>query len=333
MYNVAIVGATGLVGKELISTLETRNFPVKNLDLYASLKSSGTRLQYKDSSIMVRPIEKSTDQKYDFAFFSAGESISKEWAPKFAALGARVIDNTNAFRMNPNVALVVPEVNPNSLKTFKNKYIIANPNCSTIQLVVALKPLDLHAKIRRVVVSTYQSVSGMGKEAIDELSSQIVSILNFKEVTPKVFPHQIAFNLIPHIDSFDKDDYTKEEMKMIRETSKIMGRYIPLTATCVRVPTFACHAESVNIEFEKSITPAEAKSILRKAPGIKIVDDIANNQYPLNTTSTTFDDTFVGRIREDKSVKHGLNLWIVSDNLRKGAALNAIQIAEHLSTN
>lgn len=330
MPKIAVVGATGLVGKEILSILQERKFPVDDIVLFASAKSEGIEVKFNTKTYKVRPTESFKDEKFDFAFFSAGGSVSKEWVPKFAKAGAVVIDNTNAFRMDPDVPLVVPEVNPKAALEYKKKNIISNPNCSTIQMVAALKPLDDEAKIKRVVVSTYQATSGAGKEAMEELSTQVRYLLNGKESAPEIFPHQIAFNCIPHIDVFEDNAYTREEMKMIKETSKIMGRDIPLTATCVRVPVFASHSESINIEFEEYITPDRVRSILSQAPGIKVMDDPGNNLYPLNVFAGTKDETFVGRIRKDESVDSGINMWVVSDNLRKGAALNAVQIAELL---
>jgi aspartate-semialdehyde dehydrogenase len=330
MSRIAIVGATGLVGQEILSILEERKFKIKELLLFASEKSKNKTVKFKNTVVKIIPLSEFNNlknKKFDFAFFSAGGKISQKWVPKFTKYSSLVIDNTNTFRMDPNVPLIVPEINPEMISLAKRN-IIANPNCSTIELVMALYTLDKEATIKRVVVSTYQSVSGAGKSAIDELSEQSLNILNSKKITKKVFPHQIAFNCIPHIDVFEKNSYTKEEMKMILETSKIMGKKINLTATCVRVPVFFSHSLSVNIEFKNAISPKKAKLTLEKAPNVKVIDNIRENSYPLAINASRKNLTFVGRIREDKSVKHGLNLWIVSDNLRKGAALNAVQIAE-----
>ena len=317
-YNVAILGIRGAVGQEFYKILKQRNFPVGKLKL---LSTSDV-----NESIDGIPIEKVNEHSFDgmdFGLFSPGAEISKIWAPVAAKAGCVVIDNTSQFRMDKNVPLVVPEVNPNDIK--KHKGIIANPNCSTIQMVVALKPLHDYAKIKRVVVSTYQSVSGAGSEAIQELKEQVSNAAS----KPKKFQHRIAFNLIPQIDVAMDNHYTKEEMKMVNETKKIMGdQSIKVTATCVRVPVYFAHSESVNIETSKKLSRAKAIALLKKAPGVKVIDDLPKSQYPLPLDAAGKDDTFVGRIREDETIKNGLNLWIVSDNIRKGAALNAIQIAE-----
>ncbi|OGX24838.1 MAG: aspartate-semialdehyde dehydrogenase [Omnitrophica WOR_2 bacterium RIFCSPHIGHO2_01_FULL_48_9] len=319
-YNVAILGIRGAVGQEFYKILKQRNFPVNKLRLLSTSDVS--------DKIDGIPIEKVNEHSFDdmqIGLFSPGAEISKLWAPIAAKAGCVVIDNTSQFRMDKNVPLVVPEVNPQDIK--KHKGIIANPNCSTIQMVVALKPLHDYAKIKRVVVSTYQSVSGAGSEAIAELQEQSKN----PSLPPKKFLHPIAFNLIPQIDVAQSNHYTKEEMKMVNETKKIMGdNSIKVTATCVRVPVFFAHSESVNIETKKKITRAKAIQLLRKAPGVAVVDDLAKSEYPLPLQAAGKDDTFVGRIREDETIKNGLNLWIVSDNIRKGAALNAIQIAEIL---
>jgi aspartate-semialdehyde dehydrogenase len=333
-YNVAVVGATGAVGNEMIATLEQRKFPIKKLTLLASARSVGKTLTYKGEEIPVDELTENSFKGIDIGLFSPGGAISTKFAPIAAAAGCVVIDNTAAFRMDPDVPLVVPEVNAHAIKDYKKKGIISNPNCSTIQMVVVLKPLHDAAKIKRVVVSTYQAVSGTGKKAIDELEKQVLAIYNGKDVESKVYPYQIAFNCLPQIDVFLENGYTKEEMKMVNETKKIMeDNSIQVTATTVRVPVFYGHSESVNIEFEKPISPDEARRILEKAPGVKVVDDPSNKKYPLAIYAAGKDDTFVGRIRSDESIPYGLNMWIVADNIRKGAALNAVQIAEVLIGN
>ncbi len=330
-YTVAVAGATGAVGNEMIKTLEQRKFPVKTLKLLASSRSVGKTLSFRGEEIKVEELNENSFKGVDIGLFSPGGSVSLKFAPIAAASGCIVIDNTSAFRMDPDVPLVVPEVNEDAIKNYKTKGIIANPNCSTIQMVVVLKPLHDAAKIKRVVVSTYQAVSGTGQKAIRELEQQILAIYGNKKVENKVYPYQIAFNCLPHIDSFIENGYTKEEMKMVNETKKIMeDDSIAVTATTVRVPVFFGHSESVNIEFEREITPDEARKILSKAPGVKVVDDPSKNLYPLAIHAAGKDDTFVGRIRKDESIAHGLNMWIVADNIRKGAALNAVQIAEVL---
>jgi aspartate-semialdehyde dehydrogenase len=330
-YNVAVVGATGAVGNEMVSTLEKRKFPIKKLTLLASARSIGKTLTYRGEDIPVDELTEDSFKGIDIGLFSPGGAVSTKFAPIAAASGCVVIDNTSAFRMEPDIPLVVPEVNEHAIARYKNRGIIANPNCSTIQMVVVLKPLHDAAKIKRVVVSTYQAVSGTGKKAIHELEQQVLAIYNNKRVENKVYPWQIAFNVLPHIDSFLENGYTKEEMKMVNETRKIMeDDSIKVTATTVRVPVFYGHSESVNIEFEKDLSPDKARKLLKKAPGIKVVDDPAKNKYPLAIHAAGRDDTFVGRIRRDESVPHGLNLWVVADNIRKGAALNAVQIAEVL---
>jgi aspartate-semialdehyde dehydrogenase len=331
-FNVAVVGATGAVGNEMIETLQQRKFPVKNLKLLASERSLGVSLSYKGQDVPVDVLKEDSFKGIQIALFSAGGSVSEKFAPIAASDGCVVIDNTNAFRMDPGVPLVVPEVNAHAIKDYRKRGIIANPNCSTIQMVVALKPLHDAARIKRVVVSTYQAVSGTGKKAIHELEAQVCALLNNQEIEKKVYPHQIAFNCLPQIDVFLENGYTKEEMKMVNETKKIMeDQTIQVTATTVRVPVFYCHSESVNVEFERELTPEAARKLLAKAPGVKVVDDPKKNLYPLAIYAAGKDDTFVGRIRKDESVKYGLNLWIVADNIRKGAALNAVQIAEILA--
>ena len=328
-YIVAVVGATGAVGNEMIATLEQRNFPVEKLRLFASERSEGKTLEFQGNEIPVENLNESSFKGIDIALFSAGAERSKIWAPVAAKSGCVVVDNSSQWRMDPEVPLVVPEVNSHDLKWHKG--IIANPNCSTIQMVVVLKPIHDAAKIKRVVVTTFQSVSGTGKKAMDELLQQTTDILNFKEAKCNVYPHQIAFNVLPHIDKFLENGYTKEEMKMVNETIKIMGdNSIRLTATTVRVPVFRCHSESLNIETEKKITANEVRAVLSKAPGIVVFDAPEKNVYPLPVDVAGKDETYVGRIRADESIENGINMWIVADNLRKGAALNAVQIAEKL---
>ena len=330
-YNVAVVGATGAVGNEMVATLEHRKFPVKKLTLLASSRSIGKSLTFNGKDIPVDELKEDSFKGIDIGLFSPGGAVSLKFAPIAAASGCVVIDNTSAFRMEPDIPLVVPEVNAHAVKDYKNRGIIANPNCSTIQMVVVLKPLHDAAKIKRVIVSTYQAVSGTGKKAIHELEQQVLAIYNNNKIEHKVYPHQIAFNCLPHIDAFLENGYTKEEMKMVNETKKIMEDYsIKVTATTVRVPVFYGHSESVNVEFEKDLSPEKARRILKKAPGVKVVDNPSKNQYPLAIYAAGKDETFVGRIRRDESVTHGLNMWIVADNIRKGAALNAVQIAEVL---
>jgi aspartate-semialdehyde dehydrogenase len=328
-YTVAVVGATGAVGTEMLAVLEERKFPVEHILPLASSKSAGDEVTFQGKSVVVKLLTKDSFQGVDIALFSAGGDVSKEYAPIAAKAGAVVIDNSSAWRMDPQVPLVVPEVNPHDIA--KHQGIIANPNCSTIQMVVALKPLHDVAKITRIVVSTYQSVSGTGKEAMDELAEQCRQLLTFGDITPKVYPHQIAFNCLPHIDDFLPSGYTKEEMKMVNETRKIMGDpSIGVSATTVRVPVFVSHAESINIETEKKLSADEARAILSIAPGVQLFDDPSRGVYPLQLDAVGTDAVFVGRIREDDSIPKGLNLWVVADNLRKGAALNAVQIAEEL---
>jgi aspartate-semialdehyde dehydrogenase len=330
-YNVAVVGATGAVGNEMVATLEQRKFPVKKLTLLASARSIGKSISYRGEEIPIDELKEDSFKGIDIGLFSPGGAVSTKFAPIAAASGCVVIDNTSAFRMDPDIPLVVPEVNEHAIARYKKRGIIANPNCSTIQMVVVLKPLHGAAKIKRVVVSTYQAVSGTGKKAIHELEQQVLAIYNNKRIENKVYPWQIAFNVLPHIDSFLENGYTKEEMKMVNETKKIMeDDSIKVTATTVRVPVFYGHSESVNIEFDKDISPDKARRLLKKAPGVKVVDDPAKNKYPLAIHAAGRDETFVGRIRRDESVPYGLNMWVVADNIRKGAALNAVQIAEVL---
>ena len=330
-YNVAVVGATGAVGHEMMAILEEREFPVGKLIPLASGRSEGRKVEFKGDSITVKKLDKDSFKNVDIALFSAGGSVSEEFGPIAASAGAVVIDNSSAFRMDKDIPLVVPEVNPEKIAMFKNKGIIANPNCSTIQMVVCLKPIHDVAKIKRIVVSTYQATSGAGRQAMEELFNQTLAICQQKEIVIEKFPAQIAFNCIPQIDVFLENGYTKEEMKMVKETKKIMGDdSIRVTATTVRIPVFFGHSESVNIETEKKITVKEVTKILKSAPGVKVVDDPSKKKYPMPLDAAGKDDTFVGRIREDESIENGINLWIVSDNIRKGAALNAVQIAEIL---
>jgi len=330
-YSVAIVGATGAVGEQMREVLEQREFPVGELRLLASERSAGQFLPFKDQHLRVEVLNEDSFKGIDIGLFSAGGSVSAKFAPVAVAASAVVIDNTGHFRMEPDIPLVVPEVNAQQIANYKTRGIISNPNCSTIQMVVALKPIHDAARIKRVVVSTYQSVSGAGRRAMEELSQQVVALFNGRELKKEKFPHQIAFNCIPHIDVFADGGYTKEELKMINETRKILGEpSLGVTATTVRVPVFCSHSESVNIETEKKLTVADVKALLREAPGVIVADDPEHNVYPMAIAATGEDATFVGRIREDNSIPNGLHLWVVSDNLRKGAALNAVQIAEIL---
>ncbi|MBW2599631.1 MAG: aspartate-semialdehyde dehydrogenase [Deltaproteobacteria bacterium] len=330
-YNVAVVGATGVVGTEMISTLERRNFPVKEIILLASERSLGRELTFRGRDYPVRVLNEDSFKGVEIGLFSAGGSISQRFAPVAAKEGCVVIDNTSAFRMEPDIPLVIPEVNPEDIRAYGTRRIIANPNCSTIQMVVALKPIYDVVGIKRIVVSTYQAVSGTGKDAIEELVGQTKALLTLKEVETKVYPHRIAFNCLPHIDVFLDNGYTKEEMKMVNETRKILKTpSMAITATTVRVPVFYGHSESVNIETERKITPDEVREILSNAPGVTVIDNPDLSEYPLASDAAGKDDTFVGRIREDESIPNGINMWIVADNIRKGAALNAVQIAEIL---
>lgn len=328
---VAVVGATGLVGEEMMRVLAEREFPVKTLVPLASERSAGKTVQFGGKTIDVQTLGPDSFKGVDVALFSAGGSVSQEYGPIAAAAGAVVIDNSSVFRMEADIPLVVPEVNPQALNVLPKRRIIANPNCSTIQMVVVLKPIHDAAKIKRVVVSTYQSVSGAGKEAIDELTTATRALFAGEDFEPSVFPHRIAFNCLPQIDVFQPDGYTKEEQKMISETCKILGDdSIKVTATTVRVPVYYGHSESVNIETEKPLSAETARAFLERAPGVVVVDDPAELVYPLASECAGRDEVFVGRIRNDPTVKHGLNCWIVSDNIRKGAATNAVQIAELL---
>jgi aspartate-semialdehyde dehydrogenase len=334
-YNIAIVGATGAVGLEILKILDERRFPVKSLHLYASPGSVGRTLKFKGVRFKVKGLKRDSFEGIDFAFFSAGSAVSRKWVSIAVKSGAVVIDNTSAFRMDKNVPLVVPEVNAHTLKAHKG--IIANPNCATIQLVVALKPLHDYARIKRVVVTTFQSVSGAGLRALNEMKQQSKSLLRIPHspFRNRIFPHQIAFNVIPQIpqsDAFETGGYTGEETKVINETKKIMGDYsIKVTSTCVRVPVYRGHSESVNIETAKPLSVLKARELLKKAAGVKLMDDVSQELYPTPAETAGRDAVYVGRIRKDDTVKNGLNLWVVSDNIRKGAALNAVQIAEILA--
>src|SRR6266480_3707368 len=329
-YKVALVGATGNVGREMLNILDERKFPADEVVALASRRSVGVEVSYGDRTLKVKALEHYDFSDVDICVMSAGGSGSKEWSPKIGAAGAVVIDNSYAWRIDPYVPLIVPEVNADAVASFTKKNIIANPNCSTAQLVVALKPLHDKATITRVVVATYQSVSGAGKEAMDELFTQTKSVYTLDEITPKKFSKRIAFNVIPHIDVFIDDGFTKEEWKMVAETKKILDPKIKLVATCVRVPVFIGHAEAVSIEFEEPISADEAREVLRSAPGCLVIDKREPGGYVTPFESAGEDATYISRVREDPTVENGLVLWCVSDNLRKGAALNAVQIAECL---
>ncbi|HCF05302.1 MAG TPA: aspartate-semialdehyde dehydrogenase [Desulfomicrobiaceae bacterium] len=326
---VAVVGATGAVGREMLDTLARRHFPAAEVRAFASARSAGTLVPFGNTELTVEELTEASFAGIDLALFSAGGSTSEKFAPHAVAAGCVVVDNSSAWRMDPQVPLVVPEVNPDDLAWHKG--IIANPNCSTIQMVVVLKPLHDVARIKRVVVSTYQAVSGTGQKAIAELERQVRELFNGQEPTVTVYPHRIAFNCLPHIDVFLENEYTKEEMKMVLETKKIMGDdSIRVTATTVRVPVFYGHSESVNIETEKKLSAKEARAILSQAPGVRVLDNPGEKIYPMAILAAGQDDTLVGRIREDETIPCGLNMFIVADNIRKGAALNAVQIAEEL---
>src|SRR4249920_1728800 len=329
-YKVAVVGATGNVGREMLNILDERKFPADEVVVLASRRSVGVEVSYGDRTLKVKALEHYDFSDVDICLMSAGGEVSKQWSPRIGAQGAVVIDNSSAWRMDPDVPLIVPEVNAASVEGFRKKNIIANPNCSTAQLVVALKPLHDHATIRRVVVATYQSVSGAGKEAMDELFAQTRAVFVSDPVETRKFPKRIAFNVIPHIDTFLDDGFTREEWKMVVETKKILDPKIKLVATCVRVPVFIGHSEVVNIEFEYPISADEARELLRNAPGVLVIDKREAGGYATPYEAAGEDATYVSRIREDATVENGLALWCVSDNLRKGAALNAIQIAECL---
>jgi len=331
-YKVAVVGATGVVGHEILNILAEREFPADEVVALASSRSIGKDVGYGEKTLQVKVLEHYDFAGTDIALFAAGSGVSKEYAPKAADAGCVVIDNSSYFRMDPKVPLIVPEVNGDAVAGYSKRNIIANPNCSTAQLMVALKPLHDVATIKRVVVSTYQSVSGAGNDAMDELFSQTRAIFVNDEVKPDQFTKQIAFNVIPHIDVFMKDGSTKEETKMVQETHKILDPDIALTATCVRVPVFVGHSEAVNIEFENAMTPGKAREILRAAPGCMVVDKQEDGGYVSPVECVGEYATYISRIRKDPTVDNGLSIWVVSDNLRKGAALNAVQIAEILGT-
>ncbi|MGJ3262443.1 MAG: aspartate-semialdehyde dehydrogenase [Salinarimonas sp.] len=329
-YKVAVVGATGNVGRVMLDILSERAFPADEVVAVASRRSQGVEVSFGDRTLKTRALDTFDFSSVDICLMSAGGDVSKEWSPKIAAQGCVVIDNSSAWRMDQDVPLVVPEVNAAAVEGFRKKGIIANPNCSTAQLVVALKPLHDAATITRVVVATYQSVSGAGKEGEEELDRQTRAVYSLQEFAPKTFSKRIAFNLIPHIDVFMEDGSTKEEWKMVAETKKILDPKIKLTATCVRVPVFVSHSEAVNVEFERPITADEARAILRSAPGVMVIDKHEPGGYVTPHEATGEDATYVSRIREDITVENGLSFWCVADNLRKGAALNAVQIAEAL---
>jgi len=329
-YKIAIVGATGNVGREMLDILDERGFPADEVVALASRRSLGTEVSFGDRTLKVKVLDNFDFSGTDICLMSAGGAVSQEWSPKIAAQGCVVIDNSSAFRMDPNVPLIVPEVNADAIEGFRKRNIIANPNCSTAQLVVALKPLHDKARIKRCVVSTYQSVSGAGKDAMDELFTQTRAVFVSDPVEAQVFSKRIAFNAIPHIDAFLDDGFTKEEWKLMVETKKILDPKIKLVATCVRVPVFVSHSEAVTIEFEEELTADDAREILREAPGCLVIDKREDGGYITPYEAAGDDATYISRIREDPTVEHGLVMWIVSDNLRKGAALNAVQIAELL---
>ncbi|PHP68584.1 aspartate-semialdehyde dehydrogenase [Zhengella mangrovi] len=329
-FKIAVVGATGNVGREMLNILEERGFPADEVVPLASRRSVGQEVSYGDKTLKVKALDSYDFSDTDICLMSAGGSISKEWSPKIGAQGCVVIDNSSAWRYDADVPLVVPEVNPDAVEGFRRKNIIANPNCSTAQLVVALKPLHDAATIKRIVVSTYQSVSGAGKEGMDELFNQTRAVFVSDPVESKKFTKRIAFNVIPHIDVFMEDGYTKEEWKVLAETKKMLDPKIKVTCTAVRVPVFIGHSESVNLEFEKPITADEARDILREAPGCQVIDKHEDGGYITPHESAGEDATYISRIREDATIENGLNMWVVSDNLRKGAALNTVQIAELL---
>ncbi len=329
-YKVAVVGATGNVGREMLNILEELNFPVDEMHAIASRKSKGVEVSWGDKTLKCQDLESFDFSTVDLVLMSAGSKVSKEWSEKIGKAGPIVIDNSSAFRMDPDVPLIVPEVNPDAIRKATKKNIIANPNCSTAQLVVALKPLHDAAKIKRCVVSTYQSVSGAGKEGMDELWTQTKAIYGLGDARPKVFAKQIAFNVIPFIGSFLDDGYTDEEAKMWKETHKILDPDIKLTVTCVRVPVFVGHSESVTVEFERALPADEARALLREAPGVLVIDKQEADGFITPVDAAGEHAVYVSRIRKDHTVEHGLSLWVVSDNLRKGAALNAVQIAQLL---
>lgn len=330
--NVAVAGATGAVGNQMIACLQERDFPINKIKFLASGRSAGREIRFRGDMVTVEELTEDSFKGMDIAIFSAGGGPSEKFAPAAAKDGCVVVDNSSQWRMDPDVPLVVPEVNPHAIADYTKKGIIANPNCSTIQMVVPLYPIHKRCKIKRIVVSTYQAVSGTGKKAIDELYDQTRAMINFLDCEKNVYPHRIAFNCLPHIDKFMDNGYTKEEMKMLNETRKIMeDDGIGVTATTVRVPVFFSHSESVNIETRDHISATEVRELLEKAPGVKVMDDPTNNVYPLATDAAGKDLTLVGRIREDKSIENGIDMWIVADNIRKGAATNAVQIAEVLA--
>jgi len=331
-FNVAVAGATGAVGNQMITCLEERNFPVRSVKFLASSRSAGRRLRFRGDLVEVEELTENSFKDVDIALFSAGGDTSKKFAPFAAKDGCVVVDNSSAWRMDSEVPLVVPEVNPHAVAQYTNKGIIANPNCSTIQMVVPLNPIHKKCGIKRIVVSTYQAVSGTGKKAIDELFDQTRAMINFIDYKINVYPHRIAFNCLPHIDVFLDNGYTKEEMKMVDETRKIMEDYtMGITATTVRVPVYFSHSESINIETREHVSADEVRSLLENEPGIKVVDDPKKNIYPLAIDAAGQDLTFVGRIRDDESIPNGINMWVVADNIRKGAATNTVQIAEILA--
>ncbi len=330
-YHVALAGATGAVGNEMLQILEEQEFPVASLKLLASSRSAGKTLDFRGESLHVEELRDDSFEGVDIALFSAGAAASRQFAPAAAESGCVVIDNSSGWRMDPEVPLVVPEVNPHAVADYRRKGIIANPNCSTIQMVVVLKPIYDAAGIERVVVSTYQAVSGTGKNAMKELTEQTRNLLTFQEVTAEVYPHRIAFNCFPHIGSFLENGYTEEEMKMVHETHKIMeDPNIRVSATTVRIPVFYGHSEAVNIQTERKLSAKEARVLLFQAPGVRVMDNPDERIYPMPSEAAGINDTLVGRIREDISIENGLDLWIVADNIRKGAALNTVQIAELL---
>ena len=330
-YKVVVVGATGNVGREMLNILDERQFPVDEIAVLASRKSLGTECSFGDKTLKTKDLDTFDFTGWDIAFFAVGSDATKTYAPIAASQGCIVIDNSSLYRYDPDVPLVVPEVNPEAVEGYAKKNIIANPNCSTAQMVVALKPLHDRARIKRVVVSTYQSVSGTGKDAMDELWNQTKGMfVPGQEVAPSVYPKQIAFNVIPHIDVFMEDGSTKEEWKMVAETKKILDPSVKVTATCVRVPVFVGHSEAINIEFEDFLDEEEARDILREAPGVMVVDKRETGGYVTPVECVGDYATFISRIRQDSTIENGLNIWCVSDNLRKGAALNAVQIAETL---
>jgi aspartate-semialdehyde dehydrogenase len=331
-YHIAVAGATGAVGNEMIKILEEQKFPVASLKLLASSRSVGKTLDFRGKSLTVEELREDSFEGVDIALFSAGAAASRQFAPAAADSGCVVIDNSSGWRMDPEVPLVVPEVNPHAVADYRNKGIIANPNCSTIQMVVVLKPIYDAVGIERVVVSTYQAVSGTGKLAMQELMDQTRMLLNFQEVTPEVYPYRIAFNCFPHIGGFLENGYTEEEMKMVYETQKIMeDPNIRVSATTVRIPVFYGHSEAVNIQTSRKLSAKDARVLLFRAPGVKVLDNPDERIYPMPLEAAGIDDTLVGRIREDSSIENGLDLWIVADNIRKGAALNTVQIAEILA--